>query len=165
MAGRKRSNGKYSDALKAQVVAESRASGATAPMVAKRYGIPESRIYAWRGDPRYQSGARGAPGFASVEFSDEAVTEASSSLVSELNPLRCIEITLENGRRLSVGVGVDAGFVLELAGGLADAKIWLAAGVTDMRKGFHGLSAQTERVILIRGICFCSEGGGAIRSK
>jgi transposase len=30
-----------------------------------------------------------------------------------------IEITLENGRKLSVSDGVDAGFLLELARGLA----------------------------------------------
>ena len=29
----------------------------------------------------------------------------------------------------------------------ADAKIWLAAGVTDMRRGFNGLAAQTEQVL------------------
>ncbi len=30
---------------------------------------------------------------------------------------------------------------------LADAKIWLAVGVTDMRRGFNGLAAQTEQVL------------------
>jgi transposase len=30
---------------------------------------------------------------------------------------------------------------------LADAKIWLAAGVTDMRRGFDGLAAQTELIL------------------
>jgi|GEM_PF-310718 len=30
---------------------------------------------------------------------------------------------------------------------LAEAKIWLAAGVTDMRRGFNGLAAQTEQVL------------------
>ena len=30
---------------------------------------------------------------------------------------------------------------------LSDAKIWLAAGVTDMRRGFNGLAAQTEQVL------------------
>ena len=30
---------------------------------------------------------------------------------------------------------------------LADAKIWLAAGVTDMRRGFSGLATQTEQVL------------------
>jgi hypothetical protein len=29
----------------------------------------------------------------------------------------------------------------------ADGKIWLAAGVTDMRRGFNGLAAQTEQVL------------------
>ena len=31
---------------------------------------------------------------------------------------------------------------------LADSKIWLAAGVTDMRCGFNGLAAQTEPVLV-----------------
>jgi len=30
---------------------------------------------------------------------------------------------------------------------LADAKIWLAAGVSDMRRGFNGLAAQAEQVL------------------
>ncbi len=30
---------------------------------------------------------------------------------------------------------------------LGDAKIWLAAGVTDMRRGFNGLAAQTVLVL------------------
>ena len=30
---------------------------------------------------------------------------------------------------------------------LADTKIWLAAGVTDMRRGFNGLAAQTAQVL------------------
>ena len=30
---------------------------------------------------------------------------------------------------------------------LADAKIWLAAGVSHMWRGFNGLAAQTEQVL------------------
>lgn len=30
---------------------------------------------------------------------------------------------------------------------LAETKIWLAAGVTDMRRGFNGLAAQVEQVL------------------
>ena len=51
---------------------------------------------------------------------------------------------------------------------LADAKIWLAAGVTDMRRGFNGLAARRSRfwqVIPIRVICFCFADGGVIRSR
>ena len=29
-------------------------------------------------------------------------------------------------------------------------RVWLAAGVTDMRKGFNGLAAQAERVLFLR---------------
>ena len=29
----------------------------------------------------------------------------------------------------------------------ASTRIWLAAGVTDMRRGFHGLSAQVQTVL------------------
>ena len=51
---------------------------------------------------------------------------------------------------------------------LADAKIWLAAGVTDMRRGFNGLAAQTEQVLAgdpYSVICFYSGAVAAIRSR
>lgn len=50
---------------------------------------------------------------------------------------------------------------------LADAKICLAAGVTDMRRGFNGLATQTDQVLAAihtRAICFCSVVAEAIRS-
>ena len=34
--------------------------------------------------------------------------------------------------------------MIELAAGT---RIWIAAGVTDMRRGFHGLSAQVQTVL------------------
>jgi hypothetical protein len=51
---------------------------------------------------------------------------------------------------------------------LADAKIWLASGVTDMRRGFNGLAAQTEQVFAgdpYSGHLFYSGADAAIRSK
>ncbi len=47
---------------------------------------------------------------------------ANAPVVEDVAPTRSdarIEITLENGRMLSISDGVDAGFVLELARGLA----------------------------------------------
>ena len=40
----------------------------------------------------------------------------------------------------------------------ASTRVWLAAGVTDMRKGFNGLAALAEKVLLrpCRVICWCS---------
>jgi transposase len=44
------------------------------------------------------------------------------------------------------------------------ARVWLAAGHTDMRKGFDGLALlvqETSGAIRIMGICSCSVAGAA----
>ena len=88
-------------------------------MVAQRHGVPENRIYAWRGDPRFQLDDAHAPGFTPVEIADVDIAKTPASSVPSILPVPHIEITLENGRKLSVSDVVDAGFVLELARGLA----------------------------------------------
>ena len=106
---------KYTDAFKRQLVSESYVAGATVPMVSSRHGVPASRIYSWRGDARFQPTDVETPGFTSVEVTDAPALDGIAPPHSEAR----IEITLENGRRISVSAGVDAGFVLELARGLA----------------------------------------------
>ena len=107
---------KYTDGFKKQLVAESRADGVTVPMVSNRHGVPTSRIYSWRGDPRFQGPETVMPQFTPV------VLTAADDHPEVVEPARAgprIEITLENGRKLSISDGVDAGFVVELARGLA----------------------------------------------
>jgi transposase len=106
---------RYTDGFKRQLVAESLEAGVTVPMVSKRHGVSSGRIYSWRQDKRFQGAHPEVPGFASVEVSDAPALEGIAAPRSEAR----IEITLENGRRISVSDGVDAGFVLELARGLA----------------------------------------------
>ena len=110
---------KYSDEFKRRLVAESHADGVSVPMVSRRHGVPTSRIYSWRGDPRFQPDGSGAAGFMAVEISGG--DHGAVPMLPQARPAAIphIEITLENGRRLSVSAGVDAGFVLELARGLA----------------------------------------------
>ena len=115
---------KYSDGFKRRLVAESHADGVSVPMVAKKHGVVANRIYAWRGDARFQPGAlEEDAGFMPVEVENSDGDIAPSLL--EAQPTRVptgaapIEITLENGRKLRVSDGADAGFVLELARGLA----------------------------------------------
>lgn len=116
MNARQRGRGsKYADDFKRQLVAESWVDGASVPMVSKRHGVPTNRIYAWRGDARFRSDGSAVDAFTPVEVADEADAPPRSVIL----PAPRIEITLENGRRLSVSDGVDAGFVLELARGLA----------------------------------------------
>ncbi|MFT6224310.1 MAG: transposase [Paracoccaceae bacterium] len=55
------------------------------------------------------------PDFMAVEVSDAP----KISDIDQLLPEARIEIMLENGRKLSISNGVDAGFGLELARGLA----------------------------------------------
>ena len=73
------------------------------------------RIYAWRQDERYQSAASEEPGFTAVEVAADRNGRDQSQTTCEGR----IEITLENGCRISIRDDVDAGFVLELARGLA----------------------------------------------
>lgn len=107
---------KYTEGFKKQLVAESRADGVTVPMVANKHDVPTSRIYSWRGDARFQPTAIIPPAFTLVEVTDAV---EPPEVVEHAPPDPRIEITLENGRKLSISDGVDAGFVLELARGLA----------------------------------------------
>ena len=125
MMGKRRGGrgSKFSDEFKRRLVAENRADGVSVPMVAKKHGVPDSRIYAWRGDARFQPSAPEDAGFMPVEVGNSDGDVAPG--LPEAQPMRVptppsqIEITLENGRKLRVSDGVDAGFVLELARGLA----------------------------------------------
>jgi transposase len=113
---------KYTGDFKKQLVGESCAAGASVPMVGKRHGVPTSRIYSWRSDPRFQPDDTESSTFTPVDIIHENDLDANA-------PLRCItpepqtasqiEITLENGRKLRVSDTADAGLVLELARGLA----------------------------------------------
>lgn len=106
---------KYTEAFKIQLVAESREFGATVPMISKLHDVPSNQIYAWRGDARFQPVDTETTDFTRVEVPDAPELEG----VDHVSPEPRIVITLENGRKLSISNGVDAGFVLELALGLA----------------------------------------------
>ena len=118
--GQRGRGSKYTDDFKRKLVAQSSADGVSVPMVAKKHGVPENRIYAWRSDERFQpDDDTDAPAFTPVEIADADMVDRPASFVPSILPVPHIEITRENGRKLSVSDGVDAGFVLELARGLA----------------------------------------------
>ena len=116
--GQRGRGSKYTDDFKRKFVAESSADGVSVPMVALRHGVPDNRIYAWRGDPRFQPDDTDAPAFTPVEVVDVDIVDRPASSGASILPVPQIEITLENGRKLSVSDGVDVQFVLELARGL-----------------------------------------------
>ena len=115
-----RRSAKHTDDFKRLLVAESMANGVSVPMVSKRHGVPSNRIYAWRGDARFQPEGLEAGAFTPVEVEQvQMAPNHAGSSQRATTPEPKIEITLENGRKLVVSDGVDAGFVLELARGLA----------------------------------------------
>ena len=71
------------------------------------------------GDPRFQPDEAEVTAFTPVEIADADIVDTPTSSGTGILHVPHIEITLENGRKLSVSEGVDAGFVLELARGLA----------------------------------------------
>ena len=47
-------------------------------------------------------------------------------------------------------------------------RVWIAAGVTDMRRGFYGLSAQVQTVLNAQpdpATCLCFAAGAATKSS
>ena len=117
--GQRGRGSKYTDDFKRKLVVQSSADGVSVPMVAKKHSVPENRIYAWRGDPRFQPDEAEVTAFTPVEIADADIVDTPTSSGTGILHVPHIEITLENGRKLSVSEGVDAGFVLELARGLA----------------------------------------------
>lgn len=82
-----------------------------------KHGVSTSRIYSWRSDAHFQPDEPEVSEFIPVEVPDKVRHVASVQPDGKLAPAAQIEFKLENGRKLSVSV--DAGFVLELARGLA----------------------------------------------
>jgi transposase len=109
------------DAFKIELVAESRVSGMTVSMVSKRHLVSTNQIYAWRQDARFQGGALEPDGNDFFEVGlipDTAKAVPTTDQPNKRTSDTRIEITLENGRKLSISEGVDVSFVLELARGL-----------------------------------------------
>jgi transposase len=91
MSTRQRGRGsKYTDDFKRKLVAESSADGVSFPMVAQRHGVPENRIYAWRGDPRFQPDDTDAPAFTPVEIADADIVDTPASSGTSILPVPSI---------------------------------------------------------------------------
>jgi transposase-like protein/transposase len=152
-------------AEKERIVAAAMEPGAVASDVARAAGIHVSRLFRWR----QQLCNRGAaPAFA-------AVTVAPPGL-----PPGVIKVEFASGARLRIGGPIDAATVSSAITALArserrrwiglpaGARVWLATGHTDMRKGFDGLALLCSRrcgAIRIKAICSCSTAGVARCSR
>ena len=121
-----------------------------------KHGVNANQVFKWR--RLHEAGRLGSATVRAVQllpvqsqrsarFATEPVAAAvpsSGSIHIELpGPVR-----VSSGRQRRCGDGAsgarESALVIALPAGT---RIWIAAGVTDMRRGFHGLSAQVQTVL------------------
>ena len=106
----KRKHRQWSIAEKRHIVAEAIQPGTKKAALARRYGISDSRLYAWRKALGNESHARFLPVITNV--TSQNIDDGSSS---------SIDIVLSNGHRLTVSGAVDPAHVERLLRTLASA--------------------------------------------
>ena len=104
----RRKHRQWSVAEKRRIVAEANKPGTTKAAVARRHGISDSQLYAWR----KVLGSETHGGFLSV------ITDATSPSTEDGSP-SLIDIVLANGHRLVVSGPVDPAHVACLLRALA----------------------------------------------
>ena len=104
----KRKHRQWSIAEKRRIVAEAIQPGTNKAALARRYGISESRLYAWRKALGNETHARFLP-----VISDEASAGNNDQSSGS------IDIVLANGHRLTVSSAVDSAHVDRLVRALA----------------------------------------------
>jgi transposase len=125
----------YSEALKRQMVSETQAPGASVSIVARRHDVNSNQLFRWR-----------------RQLLPKAVVESGAMVPVEIAP--------DDGRPRRP----DREGVIEIAfgcGARVRLRVWLAAGATDMRKGFDSLAAQAQTVLgqdPFSGHVFCFRG-------
>jgi transposase len=138
------------------VVEETLEPGASVAKVALRHGVNANQVFQWR--RLYRDGKLGTAPANAVKLLPVSVAEDEDLAESEplaVIPLSAGAIHIDAGRdsdqprrqrRSWPGVcrSEEPARMIALPAGT---KIWIAAGVTDMRRGFHGLSAQVQTVL------------------
>ena len=156
---------KWPAEAKARIMEEALAPGATIAGVADRHGVSRSQVYGWfrrarEGKlPGVSITSAACASFAPVKVEEpEAVAPslpAPRAAPAARRRTSVVEIALGNGRSLKVDEDIDPAVLARLAsaldGGRGDhgsgVRIYLACGVTDMRKGFDSLAMLAQEVL------------------
>jgi transposase len=154
----------WTEAFKRQVVAETLAPGASVSVVARRHDVNANQLFKWRREmaPKQPPAAEQSVTMLPVTIAP-AVVEARP----RVRRSGTIEITLFRRRAdvrawRSLARNAAAGDrAVAMIGLPAGTRVWLAAGATDMRKGFDSLAAQAQSVLgqdPFSGHVFCFRG-------
>ena len=136
----------WSDAEKRRIVAESYQPGVSVSVVARRNDVNANLVFTWRRQFREQAGGSGGLVPVVVEPPPLDAAAGDALVVGRM------EIALADGSRVIVDREVD-GFgagpgacgsdaaMIPVPGGV---RVWLATGMTDMRRGMNTLALQVQ---------------------
>src|SRR5689334_19526283 len=150
----------YSEALKRQMVAETLEPGASVSIVARRHDVNSNQLFRWRRQ-LLPKAAVGSGAMVPVEIA------GNSDRPRQPDRDGVIEIVLGCGARVrlrgrgQLGDAAAGDRTSAMSGLPAGTRVWLAAGATDMRKGFDSLAAQAQTVLgqdPFSGHVFCFRG-------
>jgi transposase len=142
---------------KLRILAQSVAPGSSVMLVCRMHGISSGQLYTWRrqfrtGELTGCAGDAGPTGWATggtfatgrsgtnpsaSQSADGRRDRGGAALGGEAADHRC-------GRRDGAAPGVVGTFVIGIPGNI---RVYLACGVTDMRKAFDGLAARVQTVL------------------
>ena len=140
--------------LKRQIVEETLAPGASVARVARAHGVNANQVFGWRRQYHQgllEAGKGGMPGVAGGTHDPSTGTGQRDSRTS--NPLgdgsdRASQRKAASHRRggyRNPARGPER--VAGMIGLAAGTRIWIVAGVTDMRRGFVGLSGMVQTAL------------------
>ena len=133
--------------------------GASVALVARAHGVNANQVFKWRRALKRGELNETGPSTSLLPVVVSASSEALDAIV-EVNAEARLAIRRSDShrvcrqggdqrgeRRRSSVVASGSGDLAQVIDLRAGTKIWLAAGVTDMRRGFDGLSAKVQTVL------------------
>jgi transposase len=142
----------WTAAFKRQIVAETLAPGASVSIVARRHDVNTNQVFKWR----RAMAAEVSPAEPSVTLLPVAIAPEVGEPRSRARRSGTIEITFSSGARVCArrGFARDAAAgdrAVAMIGLPAGTRVWLAAGVTDMRNYAERTIMRSERLCGARG--------------
>ena len=148
-------------AEKRRIVEETLEPGASVAKVARAHGVNANQVFAWR--RQYRQGLLGEGQAETANLLPVHVTGTRLSKAHRTGRRQAAQGTAEAAGAIYVelpegttshhgacgcgSVADGAGAVAGMIGLAAGTRIWIVAGVTDMRRGFVGLSGMVQTVL------------------
>ena len=137
----------WSEAFKRRIVAETLEPGASVSIVARRHDVNANQLFKWRREMAPEQPPAAEEKRHHAAGGDRAGSGRASTASATQRHDRDHLFRRRAGVRSRRGVARDAAAgdrAVAMIGLPAGTRVWLAAGATDMRKGFDSLAAQAQ---------------------